>query len=301
MSIACYDAAVADFYAGGALSGTDLGTMGTSASQIRSFDPAEVYEQFLVPAIAAPWARILVEHANPKVGDCVVDVACGTGIVAREVAPLLGNEGRVFGIDLNPAMLAVARRLSPPAGALIEWHEASALQLPLPTGMADLVLCQQGLQFFPDRLAALCEMRRVLKEQGCVVLSVWKALSCHPVYEAFLTSAARHLGTVGTALASPFSLGEGGDLRRLLEAAGFRSIKVVPTTHESFFPSAERFVFFSLTAAAAAVPAFAGLDGAARSEVAEGVARDIEDLVLGSRVEQGLRIPLSAHVAIGYV
>ena len=130
--------------------------------------PAETYEEYLAPAISTPWTRVLLEYAAPRCGERALDLACGTGSVARQVAPMVGAEGKVVALDVSPAMLAVARALPPPAGAPIKWREGDAVQLDLPNGSFDLVLCLQGLQFFADRAAAAREMRRVLVEDGRV-------------------------------------------------------------------------------------------------------------------------------------
>jgi ubiquinone/menaquinone biosynthesis C-methylase UbiE len=125
----------------------------------------EVYERELVPAVFGPWAPILVELAHPRTGERVVDIACGTGIVARIAAARIGPTGAMAGVDLNPGMLSVARSVAATnsqPGAPIQWHEASADKLPFPDGSFDIVYCQLGLQFFADRAAALREMRRVL-------------------------------------------------------------------------------------------------------------------------------------------
>jgi ubiquinone/menaquinone biosynthesis C-methylase UbiE len=122
---------------------------------------AEIYERHMVPAIFGPWAEDLLALATPLPGERVLDVACGTGVVARLVAQRVGPSGTVVGFDLNPGMLTVARSLPPPSGARIEWREGNVSAIPLPDATFDLVLCQQGLQFFPDRSAALREMRRV--------------------------------------------------------------------------------------------------------------------------------------------
>src|SRR3712207_3990859 len=136
---------------------------------------AELYERHLVPAITSLWAADLVERAAPQPGERVLDVACGTGIVARRAAERMGS-GRVVGLDINPGMLAVARALPPGSGPAIEWHEGSVLDMPFPEGSFDVCLCQLGLQFFPDRAAALREMRRVLRTGGRLTLSVFSAL-----------------------------------------------------------------------------------------------------------------------------
>src|SRR5438552_1035927 len=135
--------------------------------------PAEIFESYFVPAIFAPWARVLLEYAAPRPGDRVLDLACATGIVARQVAPVVGPSGRVVALDINPGMLAVGASLPAPEGAAIEWRQGDAVALDLPTGAFDLVLCQQGLQFFSDRAAAVREMKRVLADGGRVVLSLW--------------------------------------------------------------------------------------------------------------------------------
>src|SRR5262245_25835909 len=114
----------------------------------------ELYERHIVPAVTALWAADLVERAAPRPGERVLDVACGTGGVARLVTERVRGGGRVVGLDINAGMLAVARSLSPRIGAPIEWHEASVLDMPFPVAAFDLVLCQLGLQFFSDRHAA---------------------------------------------------------------------------------------------------------------------------------------------------
>lgn len=117
-------------------------------SQPHPGNPAETYENYFVPAMFHPWAAILLRHAAPKLGERVLDVACGTGVVARMAAPLVGPNGQVVGLDMNPAMLAVARQLPPPSGATITWQDGNAMAPPFTDGAFDLVLCQHGLPFF---------------------------------------------------------------------------------------------------------------------------------------------------------
>jgi ubiquinone/menaquinone biosynthesis C-methylase UbiE len=119
-------------------------------SHQHSLNPAETYEHYLGPTIADPWTRVLLEYAAPQPGERVLDVACGTGSVARHVAPLVGAAGQVVALDISPAMLAVARALPAPAGAPVAWLEGNAIRLDLSENAFELVLCQQGLQFFPD-------------------------------------------------------------------------------------------------------------------------------------------------------
>jgi ubiquinone/menaquinone biosynthesis C-methylase UbiE len=129
------------------------------------------YERYFVPVIGAPLATDLIDIAGLRPGERVLDVACGTGIVARLAAERVGSTGTVTALDINPAMLAVARSVASP-GMSIEWYESSAEAMPLPDEAFDVVLCQLGLQFFPDRLAALREMQRVLAPGGRLVICV---------------------------------------------------------------------------------------------------------------------------------
>src|SRR5262249_58990290 len=118
-------------------------------------DSAELYERYLVPPVTLPWALDLVERVGVQTGECVLDVACGTGAVARVAAERVGDGGRVVGVDVNCAMLRVARARLPE----LEWRQGNALALPLADGEVDVVACQLGLPFYPDRPAALKAVR----------------------------------------------------------------------------------------------------------------------------------------------
>jgi ubiquinone/menaquinone biosynthesis C-methylase UbiE len=131
---------------------------------------AENYERYFVPAIGTPFATTLLDAAGLHRGERVLDVACGTGVVTRLAAERVGPDGAVGGLDINPAMLAVARSVSS-SGAPIEWHEASAESLPLADGSFDVVLSSLGLQFVSDKLSALGEMRRVLAPHGRLAIA----------------------------------------------------------------------------------------------------------------------------------
>ena len=115
-------------------------------------NPAETYEQFLVPAVFQPWAIELLTRAGLQEGERVLDAGCGTGIVSRTAASMIGRSGKVTGVDLNPQMLLVASSSAlSPDSASIEWLEGMAGALPVPDSAYDLVTIQQVLQFVPDR------------------------------------------------------------------------------------------------------------------------------------------------------
>ena len=263
-----------------------------------SSNPAQTYEQYFVPAIFVPWARVLLEHAAPRTGEHVLDVACGSGIVARNVAPLVGTEGKVVGLDMSPDMLAVARALPAPTGPLIEWREGDALELP--DGPFDLVLCQHGLQFFPDPAAAISEMRRVLKVDGRVVLNVWQPLYLHVVYETLLEATARHLDATVAALAHAWSLGDTEELRVLFDTAGFQRVEICQMSLPARFPSPERFVELTILGGATTIPAFAELDATGRSALVEIVKKETEEVLQRYREEETVAFPMFANIAVAH-
>jgi SAM-dependent methyltransferase len=204
---------------------------------------AEIYECGLVPAIFAPWATILIEQAALQPGDRVLDVACGTGVVTRLAARQVGSTGQIIGLDNNTAMLAVARSLLPIPGVSLEWQEGNALAMPFADASFDVLLCQQGLQFFPNRSAALREMHRVLVPGGRLVLSVWGSLERCPGYAA-LVGALEHLISPAAVsiMRSPFALGESSEVRSLLAGGPFHEVQLHTIVRTVHFASPEQFV-----------------------------------------------------------
>jgi ubiquinone/menaquinone biosynthesis C-methylase UbiE len=140
----------------------------------------ELYQRYLVPAMTAVWAADLCDRAVLRPGQRALDVACGTGVVARIAAERVGMAGRIAALDISPGMLAVARSLSSADGAAIDWYEGNVLALPFPEEAFDVVLCQLGLQFFTDRSEALREIRRVLSPNGRLALNDFAAIERNP-------------------------------------------------------------------------------------------------------------------------
>ena len=186
-----------------------------------SADLFDTYERRMVPAVFEPWGRRFVDAAAVVPGERVLDVACATGIVARLAATVVGERGAVTGLDLFPQMLDVARAAPAPKVPAIEWVEGDAQSLPLPDGSFDVVLCQQGLQFFPDKQRALEEARRVLAPRGRIALSVWRAMHRSPCVTALHVALEEHAPEVAGFLPLAFSLPHADDLRALLTTAGF--------------------------------------------------------------------------------
>lgn len=202
-------------------------------------EAAEHYEARFVPAIFAEWAPLLADIARIEDGQSVLDVACGTGIVARTVADRLGTTGRVVGLDLNDGMLTVARRVRPD----LDWRHGDVADLPFADGSFDAVLCQMALMFFPDKARALREMLRVARPGGVVALAVPASVDVQPAYGPFVDMAARVAGPEAVPLLSTYwASGDLPALRRLIESAGLEVAHVRTHTGTARFGSVDEFV-----------------------------------------------------------
>ena len=261
--------------------------------------PAETYESYFVPAMFQPWANLLLHHAALQPGERVLDVACGTGVVARMAAPVVGLRGHVGAIDMSLSMVDVARSLPAPDGASIAWHVGDANVLPFSDGEFDVVLCQHALPFFPNRAVVAREMHRVLKSGGRALAIVLQALERHVVFQALMESVARYLGVPISVVQIPFALCEAEELRTLYAAGGFEDVEVYPESILVGFPNAEKFVPLAVMSSAAAVPAFANLSGPAKVEMIEAIRAEIEPAIQAYRNGEHLSFPMFAHVAVG--
>jgi len=259
-----------------------------------SGNAAELYERYAVPYMMGPWAPELIELAAPRPGEHLLDLACGTGLVARLAAPRVGPTGRVTGIDFNAGMLAVARALPPPSGPNIVWVEGSAVAMDLPDASIDVILCQQGLQFFPDRLAALREMHRVLVPGGRVLLSVWK--SAGPYNIAVGEALEQHTGTeTATKYRASRMVPNAEDLHRWLVEAGFREVRIRPSAMTIRFPTIETFVLRHLSASPVA-GAVAALSDAGRIALAKQVRAALHNFADGD----GVAVPDETNIAMAH-
>jgi ubiquinone/menaquinone biosynthesis C-methylase UbiE len=256
---------------------------------------AELYERYPARYILAPWAPLLVESAGAAAGDRVLDVACGTGVVARAAARSVGPAGRVVGIDLNPGMIAVARSGPAPDGAPIEWFERSALDLQLGDASFDVVLCQQGLQFFPEKLIALREMRRVLDHGGRLALSVWNTLG---FYNSAVSAALTQF--VSAEVAARFNASRNApnadELQRLATEAGFSAVKVSVARTNIRLPHIDKFVLDHLAATPVAA-AIGNADEEARNNIGVSVKERLNPYADGD----GITYPEETYVLTAQV
>ncbi|MFQ5915095.1 MAG: methyltransferase domain-containing protein [Nitrospinota bacterium] len=259
-------------------------------------DAPEAYERCLVPAVLGPLAADLVELASLQPGERVLDVACGTGAVARLAAQRVGARGRLMGLDLNSGMLAVARSLPASPGAPVQWLRGDALALPSKDEAFDVVLCQQGLQYFPDRPAALREMYRTLAPGGRLALSVARSLQFNPVHALLVEALERHVSSeTAEILRAGFAFGDAEELRTLIAGAGFRQVVIRPAAVRVSFPSPAEFVWRQVAGSPLAGPV-----AQANEEARVALIRDAEGALQPYVSDDRLTFPLGTNHAVAF-
>jgi ubiquinone/menaquinone biosynthesis C-methylase UbiE len=202
---------------------------------------AELYQSFFAPAIAIPVSGELLRKANLTIGERVLDVACGTGVITRAAAEQVGQTGTVTAVDLAPDMLEVAKA-TPAGGAPIVWHQADAAELPLPDASYDVALCQMGLMFMDDRAGAVSEMHRVLAPGGRVVINTPGRIQ--PLFEAMEQAIVDHLGPqLGAFVGAVFSMHDPATLASLLGDAGFTDVSSKEYTARLTLPEPAEFLW----------------------------------------------------------
>lgn len=257
---------------------------------------AEAYERYLASAFS-PWARQLTELAEIRAGDRVLDVACGTGIVARHAAERTGGAGAVVGIDVNEEMLRVARLATAGRSPVIEFRQGNATGLPFSDGTFDAVCCEQALQFFSDPVKALSEMRRVVAPGGRACVSVCRPIRYCPAYVALADLLDRYAGPeAGAIMRAPFSTWTLPELRRLFRDAGFEGVRLRIEVGSLRYPSCREF----LRQEAASSP-LAGPVSALSDDVREELIRDLEEALSDHTDDDGVVAVVESYVALARV
>ncbi|MET1059574.1 MAG: methyltransferase domain-containing protein [Nocardioides sp.] len=249
-----------------------------------TLEQAEAYETYLVPAVTGQWADPLLAIAGVGPGDRVLDVACGTGVLARAAAGRTG--GDVVGIDLNPAMLEVARRIRPD----LAWRQGDAAALPCGDGTFDAVLCQAAVFFFPDVDAALAEMARVVRPGGMVAIHTFAGLDDQPVYGPFIDAVLGQAGADARRLVDTyFSCGDVSALRTALEGAGLRVERTSSPMGVASYASWDALIDAEVRSTPLA-------DRLTDRQLAE-IRVEAEELLRGHRTPEGaLDVPIRAHL-----
>lgn len=250
-----------------------------------------MYEQHLVGPLFRPFAEAVLNHTALAPGHRVLDVACGTGIVARLARQQVGDAGHVAGVDLSRGMLGVARRLAPD----IEWREGDVAALPLLEGETfDAVTCNQGLQFFPDKPAAVRHMRRALKPGGRIAIATWHNDSEMPFLAQLRRIAEKHLGPIQD---NRFAFGDPAAMESLLRDAALRDIRVSSIHRDLRFPDR---AFLRLNAMA-----FLGMSAARemgeqkRNQAIEAILEESEAAAKACQAGDGLAFEMRTILATG--
>lgn len=266
----------------------------SAKQQSEQRNPVETYESYWVPAMFGPWASRLVQSSDPRPGERVLDVGCGTGIVARQAAVRVAPGGTVSGLDISPDMLAVARVAAEREGAGVEWHEGRAEELPFSDQNFDLALCQFALMFFADQRVALGEISRVLAAGGRVVLSVFQSLDLHPFYQELDKAIQEHLGVPG--VQQIFALGDADALRTMFSDTGLQHVNIESVSMTVRFPDPGRFLASEIDVDTAAIPSMQNLDAAGRQSVTAAIRDQMEGPLRA--VTHGGHVALPFHVYI---
>jgi len=204
-----------------------------------SEDAAQVYEDIMVPAIYDRWATFVVDLVAPRRGDRALDVACGTGVVTRLLASRITSVGEVTGLDCDAAMLAVARNAARgKTKMLLTWEETTVTTIPYPEESFDIVTCQQGLPYFPNKATALHELYRVLAPGGRLGMMCWQSIDQSPGFERFAGIMELFGGQdAGNLVREAFSMNNPDEIHHLMMQARFRNIHVERASGYAHFRS----------------------------------------------------------------
>lgn len=252
----------------------------------------EMYERSLVQPLFRPFAEVLLQRVGLRSGQRVLDIACGTGIVARLARERLGDSARVVGVDLSAPMLAIARAVAPD----IDWREGIAGALPLGSDeLFDAVLCHQGLQFFSDRPAAACEMRRVLAPNGALAIATWRPVEEIPFFRELHAVAVRHIGPI---VDQRHCFGDATAIKVLLTGAGFRDVRVETVSRMLRFAD-HALVGMNAMALVGMSQASKTMDEEARARAVAAIIEDSAAVLPPYSDGKGLAFELSTNVATG--
>ena len=251
-------------------------------------DAAKIYEEQKVPTVFRPLAELTLQRVDVPKGARIIDVACGTGIVARLLSEKVGDSGSIVGVDLNAVMIEAAQRYSQVSN--IEWRQGDVVNLPFEDNNFDLAFCQQGLQFFPDKIAALNEVRRVLAPGGSLVLTVWSSIS--PLFAAIADAVGRYVSDeASTSALSPYAFRDIAVIKALVLEAGFAGIQTENLVVERRIGPAKESIPNEIFGGSVG-PFVAKLDESTQKALFD----DIGEALRGFVEHDGIVVPQEAHL-----
>jgi ubiquinone/menaquinone biosynthesis C-methylase UbiE len=253
----------------------------------------EIYEQELVGPLFRPFAERILDDVAIAPGDRVLDVACGTGIVSRLARERVGETGTVVGVDLSPAMLAVARKVAPG----VDLREGDAASLPLDDDEKfDVAVCHQGLQFVPDKTAAAGQMHRALAAGGRLAVATWRPDGELPLIPELRRVAEQHLGPI---VDMRHSFGETEPLESLLMDAGFRDVAAKTLSRRVRFADASLFLRLNTMALVGMSPASKEMGEDERGRIVDAIIGESAEVAAPFMDQDGLAFDISTSVATG--
>lgn len=267
------------------------------ATAFEEAGPMAIYDHVMRPAIFEPLARVMVADLALRPGERLLDVATGPGSLAYPAAEVLGPTGQVTGCDISPAMLELARAKSPaPGSASITWVETPACPLEgVPDESHDVATCQQGLQFFPDRVGALRELHRALVPGGRLAVAVWSSIDASPLFDALGEVIREVFGDEprDRYASGPWGFPDPAALEAVVSEAGFGEVRVEQRTIDAVFPQGVAVMLPMLNLSPVGEET-GSADEQQRKAVDEAVARRLAPLV-GD--DGAVRSPLATNVA----
>ena len=250
----------------------------------------------MLPRVFGPWIEAMIDLAKLKPGEQVLDVACGTGMAARLAASRVTTSGQAVGLDIDPGMIAVAcSHPLPPQSAPLQWYCENALKMSFEDQTFDTVFCFHGLQFFPDRVAGLAEIHRVMRPTGRLLATVWRAIDYCKGPHALVTALTHH-GIDASAAQRPYLLGDAGELQALLQQAGFQQTDMQAQRLDVYFPSIQNFVE---SFAAGAPSTRLALAQVSQHDLTVLIA-EVHEMLQPYITEQGLSYPTECNVLIAH-
>ncbi len=210
-----------------------------------SGDGPDAYEKYIVPAYTRTWAKEIVNRTCLRDGEAILDVACGTGLVARIAAERRNSTDLIYGVDVNEIMINKAKGIE----ENINWYHSDVTDIPFPDNHFEVIFCQQGLQYFPDPSLALKEMNRVLVENGRILLSVWRPIQYSPFYASLCMVLKEYVSEkAASMLSSAFNFGESGKLSALFNNTGFKNININIVVKQMSYSPFDEFVIGGIMA-----------------------------------------------------
>ena len=250
---------------------------------------AQIYESQKVNAMFRPLAEATLKQVALHETDFVLDIACGTGIVSRCIAEKVQVNKPIVGVDLNEGMIDVAKTTTASRMEMIEWHQADVTNLPFEDNSFTIAFCQQGLQFFPEKVKALEEIKRVLIPDGRLILTVWSSIS--PLFEALAQALRDNISQeLANQSLTPFAFRDEQIITDLISKVGFKKITTSILTIQRQIGPAHSSLPREITGNPVGVAVLKG------QSVMNQIVKQVEAAIADYKTENGFSIPQQTYL-----